>query len=57
MVSGKKYLQEEYQRNLPLLTPMSDNQTQSLNTNRPSVNSLDDLLGEKLIPLNYVLEF
>ena len=52
MVSGKGYFQKEYQRNLPPLSQMPDNQAQSLITNRPGVNGIAGALGDKLIPLN-----
>ena len=35
IVSRKGYLQKEYQKNLPLLSQMPDDQAQSLITNRP----------------------
>ena len=52
IVSGKDYLQKEYQRNLPPLSQMPDNQAQSLIPNRPGVNGIAGVLGDKLIPLN-----
>ena len=54
IVSGKGYLQKEYQRNLPPLSQMPDNQAQSLITNRPGVNGIAGALGDKLIPLNAI---
>ena len=48
----KGYLQKEYQRNLPLLSHMPDDQAQSLFTNRPGISGIADVLGDKLIQLN-----
>ena len=52
IVSGKDYLQKEYQRNLPLLSQTPEKQAQSLITSCPCVNDIADVLGVKLIPLN-----
>ena len=52
IVSGKGCLQKEYQRNLPLLLQMPDDQAQSLITNRPGISGIAGVLGDKLIPLN-----
>ena len=52
IASGKGYLQKEYQRNLPLLSQMPDDQAHSLITNRPGVSGIAGVLGNKLIPLN-----
>ena len=52
IVSGKGYLQKEYQRKLPLLSQMPDDQAQSLITNRPGISGIAGVLGDKLIPLN-----
>ena len=52
IVSGKSYLQKEYQRNLPLLPQMRDEQAQSLITNRTGISGIADVLGDKLTPLN-----
>ena len=52
IVSGKGYLQKEYQRNLPLLPQMPGDQAQSLITNCPAVSGIASVLGDKLIPLN-----
>ena len=52
IVSGKGCLQKEYQRKLPLLSQMPDDQAQSLITNRPDVSGTAGVLGDKLIPLN-----
>ena len=48
----KGYLQKEYQRNLPLLSHMPDDQAQSLFTTRPGISGIADVLGDKLIQLN-----
>ena len=47
---GKGYLQKEYQRNLPLLSQMPDDQAQSLITYSPGVSGIAGVLGDKLIP-------
>ena len=52
IVSGKGYLQKEYQREMPLLLQMPDDQAQSLITNRPGISGIADVLGDKLTPLN-----
>ena len=51
-VSGKSYLQKKYQKSLPSLLQMPEDQGQSLNTNRPCVNGIADVVGEKSIPLD-----
>ena len=52
IVSGKSYLHMEYQRNLPLLSQMPDDQAQPLITNSPGVSGIAGVLGDKLIPSN-----
>ena len=52
IISGKGYLQKKYQRNLPVLSQVPDDQAQSIITNRPGINGIADVLGDKLISLN-----
>ena len=52
--SGQDYFQNEYQRSLQLSSQMPDNQVESLNTNFPGINGIANVLGEKLIPLNFL---
>ena len=52
IVSGKDYIQKEYQRYLPLLSQMPDHQAQSFIMNSTGIRSITGVLGDKLIPLN-----
>ena len=51
-VSSKSYLQKEYQKNLPLLSQMLEDQAQSLITNRPGWSGIAGVVGGKLIQLH-----
>ena len=61
IVSGKGYLQREYERNLPLFSQMLDDQAQSRITNRPGVSGMPGLLGRQIDPIKcpftHILDF
>ena len=44
----ERLFQKKYQRNLPLLSQMLDDQAQSLFTNRPGISGIADVLGNRL---------
>ena len=50
-ISGKNYLQKEFQQKLPCLSQMPEDQAQTLITSRPGANGLAGVLADKLIPL------
>ena len=51
-VLRKSYLQKDYQKSLPSLLQMAEDQGQSLITNWYSVSGIAGVVGEKLIPLD-----
>ena len=51
-VSGKSYLQKEFQRGLPISSPTQEEWEQTLITNRPGESSIVGVMGNKLIPLH-----
>ena len=51
-VSGKSYLQKDYQKSLPSLLQMPEDQRQSLIMNRSGVSGIATVLEEKFIPLD-----
>ena len=51
-VDSKTFLQKEYQKNLPLLSQMPEDQAQSLITNWPGVSKIAGVAGDELIPLH-----
>ena len=53
-VSSKSYLHKEYQKNLPLLSQMLEDQVESFIAIRPGLSVIAGAMGDKLIQL-YVL--
>ena len=51
-VSGKNYLQREFQKGLPISSPAQEEMEQDLITNRPGESSIIGVLGNRLIPLH-----
>ena len=51
-VSGKSYLQKEFQKGLPISSPMQEEWEQNLITNQPGESSIVGVMGDKLIPLH-----
>ena len=51
IISGKSYLQREFQKTLQSFPQMAKDKVQSLITNQPGESEIASVVGNKLVPL------